>query len=126
MPEPSEAEDLYRVYRPEWVTVYTAHANTVEYDDVQTLCEAAERHWEVTYAGRVRPDDMRIIDGGQGRHALVRLQLRLPTLKGEFKTERLALLYAGEQGWPEAKVVARNGPADHDLRSYGVKKLRQS
>jgi hypothetical protein len=87
------------------------------------MIDCANEFFDAKYAGRVRDIDVRFVPRGLGAYATVQLQLRLPTLKGEFKTEALAIEFAVDQGWTDATVVVRNSKADHDLRNYGVKKL---
>ncbi len=119
-----DADDLYRIYRPEWVIVFVAAADRIGSDaDGHELVAATAEFFASRYSGRVRDEDVRHTAVGAGPTARVQLQLRLPNLKGEFKTEPLARAFAAEQGWDDATVVARNGKADHELRAYGVKKL---
>lgn len=117
-----EADDLHRLYRPEWVSVHVEAA--VDGDRTpEALTEAALAHFDAHYDGRVHSGDMRLAVAGAGPTARVALQLRLPNLKGEFKTAALAHAHATGQGWDDYTVVGRNTKADHELRGYGVKKL---
>lgn len=114
MTDTNQAHDLFRLYRPEWITVFTTHEGA----------DRAITYFETTYRGRVYDTDMKIIDSSAGSAvARVQLQLRLPNLKGEFKHAYLAQRHAETQGWDEWTIVARNSKADHDLRGYSVKKL---
>lgn len=123
-----DADDLYRLYRPEWVIVYTADALAVAPGAKEPLApdelvRYAHEHFELRYAGRVRPEDVRFTPAGVGPHARVHLELRLPNLKGEFKFEALARGYAVRMGWSNFQLVVRNSKLDHELRAYGVKRL---
>lgn len=112
-----EADDLYRVYRPEWIFMWTETGDTVG-----PLVDKVRGYFEVTFAGRVRDEDVCIEVTGDDRF-LVRLKLRLPNLKGEFKYLPAARKFIRDEGWTDAVVVARNSRADHQLRSYGIRKL---
>jgi hypothetical protein len=114
-PEGQETDDVYRLYRSEWVTVFTAGADGEL---------SAWKHYEVTYHGRVRRGDARIVVDGEGEHALTRLQLFLPTMKGEFKFAVHVARFAEMRGWgDDYTIVARNSVADHDLRAYSIRML---
>ena len=128
------AASWYRVYRPEWVIVYTAHAATMDPRPLSEptsperhveLARAAIEYFEAHYLGRVRDGDVRLFLSGRGAHAVVLLQLRLANLTGVFKTEELALDFAADHAWTDTTIVARNSRLDHELRGYGVKKLPQ-
>lgn len=113
-----ETDDVYRVYRPEWVIVCVFGVPAEG-----AALEQAHRYFQENYAGRVHPEHARFEHVGAGPHAVVYLQLKLPTLKGEFKYAFLAQRHAEKQGWSDWSIVARNSKADHELRSYGVKRL---
>ncbi len=116
----AEAEDLFRLYRPEWIIAYTAH---VALDGYQTeeLGVVCRNYFVKNYQDRVHAEDMRITADDKVRPEWVRLELRLPVLKGEFVHRADAEAHA--QGWePPFAIVERNSRADHDLRSYGIKK----
>lgn len=118
-----DTDDLYRLYRQEWITVFTASETAVGDDPGAAALEAME-HFEAKFRGRVHEHDVRIVAAGLHPHsARVHLQLRLPNLKGEFKYAYLAERYAEDQGWDDWTIVARNSKDDHDLRGYSVKKL---
>jgi len=132
-------DDLVRLYRPEWVIVHTETHEPGRGDDRVDLATAAQAYGVTHYAGRIHPEDMRVQTAGSGTSVRVHLQLRLPTLKGEFTATEAAHAHAAAQGWQPAQpteagtpvddgylVVTRNSRDDHDLRAYSVKKLPTS
>lgn len=125
-----ETDDVYRVYRPEWVIVFSLVEPSYDSSD-QTISLVGEcrEFFRRNYAGRVRPADMAVVvspgsvRAGGHTTTIVRLQLRLPTLKAEFKTEPYARDFVTAQGWGDATIVARNSRGDHELRGYGRRLL---
>ena len=119
----SDDEELFRLYRWEWVVVSTVTAPVPR--PFASLDAVLRTHFDDRYAGRIPLTDVRICHDGTGDEALATLQLRLPVLKGEFKhaDQDGAKEYALKQGWHEFHVVTRNSKDDHHLRSYGTKKL---
>lgn len=117
-----ETDDIYRLYRPEWVIVYTTtKALTDVLADLLTRCEQV---FEERYKDRVDKDGVGYeFENASQPHAMCRLLLKLPNLKGEFKYAFLAERFADEQGYSDHTIVVRNSKADHDLRQYGIKKL---
>jgi len=115
--------DMFRLYRREWTIMYTAAVNDNGYQDADLL-PACRTHFETTFAGRVRDEDVRyeLVDEGTAG-VRGRLLLRLPVLKGEFKHATAAFDWAVEQGWDDVMIVPRNSAIDHNLRSYSIKKL---
>lgn len=117
-----ETPDLVRVYRPEWVQVFSSTAvGENGYQECHTHCDEV-------YQGRVMPYDMwvRRLDKKNPDTTRSVLMLKLPVLKGEFKTEDLAGAWVREQPWAvEVGVVTvvRNSKADHDIRQYGKRML---
>ncbi len=114
---PEEPEDdIYRVYLPEWVTVFTTLTR-----------EAVNAHFDAQYAGRVQRKHVRVVDDYRRFH----LQLWLPTLKGEFSGRGRAMACKADLDkhptvatWKNrVSVVRRNSLADHALRNYGIKML---
>lgn len=108
-----EPDDLFRLYRREWVQVYRSVAvSTAGRDEV-------EAHFMAKYKGRVRGDDVEFskIPGTSI------LKLRLWNLKGEYKTEAYALQVVQGMGWSDVRVVKRNSREDYALREYGAKML---
>lgn len=114
--------DIYRLYRPEWVTAYV-----VERADMNDCRQEVDNFFTARYVGRVRDEHVRYayLTSSGADHATTVLQLLLPTVKGEFKYAHLAWEYARSRGWGEdtCQVVMRNSRDDHELRAYGVRKL---
>jgi hypothetical protein len=108
----------WRVYRTEWVTVYTST------DRGAAGGAEAQRHYAETYEGRVRQEDAQfVIPVGQERVLPpVTLQLRKPNLHSEWKDEPQATMAAAGIG-PEVHVVLAGSPEERVLLDYGVKKL---
>jgi hypothetical protein len=117
------ADDLYRLYRPEWIIVHVVTAD--DNGDCAHLLERLREVFDERFHGRVRDEDVQYRCTGAGINAVAQLLLRLPTLKGEFKYVHLAERHADEQGFDEHTIVARNSKADHDLRQYATRKLPQ-
>lgn len=113
-----ETDDLWRVYRREWVMLYVS---TVPPQG--TPLENCQRWFAANLDGRVYPQDVRYEPVGTGPHAVCRLMVAMPVMKAEWKTRELAERYVAGQGWTDAQLVARNSKADHELRGYGVRKL---
>ncbi len=119
-----ETDDLYRLYRTEWVI-----AHTVSGQGDMSLHVPAEpfvmkaRDWAAsTFGGRVPDADIRLQANTDGVDAFwVHVQVRKPNLKGEFKHPHLAANHAEKQAWAQYEVVSRNSKRDHELRNYGVK-----
>jgi hypothetical protein len=109
-------DDLHRVYRNEWVIVHVVVASP-------TGAEECRRHFDETYRGRVRDDEVRFVGEGAGLYRVDQLQLKLPNLKGEFKHLPDAVRFAEEHCQPRYSIVNKNSKADHELRNYGVKML---
>lgn len=124
LPAPDDGDDeVHRLYRSEWVIAYTAVATPDGYDpdELEAVCR---KHFDLRYTGRVLELDARVQVDGDGPGAIGRLMLRLPVMKGEFKTAEHAYEFGRAQGWADRfVVVARNSKSDHHLRSYGTKKL---
>lgn len=118
-----ETDDLYRVYRREWIVAHVEDRLPGDDERTAPMLMRCKEHFAAKYAGRVHPDDVAYECLGGAPHDIVQLKLRLPNLKGEFKTEALARAYVHSQVWLDAMVVARNSREDHTLRGYGIKKL---
>lgn len=122
-----EIEDVYRVYRPEWIVVYTSTRAPHDPAGASGAVQRCRNEFDRLYAGRVRPEDVDyLIANSEKNYAIAQLLIRKPNIKGEFKTKAQAEYFVKVQGWRDAAVVARNSKADHELRSYGVKKLAES
>lgn len=117
MPTPSS--DIVRLYRREWVIVWSDIR--AEGETSADVTRRATEHAIARYDGRVHDEDLRISLHGGGRDTVVYVELFLPNLKGEFKTRALAEAHASN--WGHADIVVRNSPEDHELRAYGVKML---
>lgn len=109
-----EAEDLWRVYRPEWLIVYVTEVD--EGAEARAAEVALDR-----FAGRIRADDCRVVIDETAK--VLQLQVRKPNMRGEFKHLTDASSYVAEQEWDDTTIVQRNSPADHELRAYGTKRL---
>ncbi len=118
-----DSDELYRLYRPEWQIVNVTSRLSDDPSD-EAMLTAARAHFEDKYAGRVRDEDVRYVTSGSGRHALVQLHLRMPTLKGEFRYAFDAQRHAEANGWSQWDIVVRHSDADRRLRAYGVTKLK--
>lgn len=113
----SADEPTWRVYAPEWLSVYTS--DQLEVPGMRE-CQAV---FDLTYAGRVRLTDMRIKGIGLMRPAHYCLQLRLWNLKGEYKDRREVLDHSIEI--PHAHLVQRGSPEERELTEYGKRMLPQ-
>lgn len=117
--EVRETADLWRVWVPEWLIVFTStkpgDAGEVE----------AKEFFLAKYHERVRDEDVRYTPISQKRAYGTRLELRLPNIKAEFKHKADAEAYAASQ-FPGATIVARNSRDEYALREYGNKKLARS
>lgn len=103
-----ETPDLWKAYRPEWLITHTART--------EAECAAV---FHASHAGRIRDEDVRYRE----HVGLWALELRLPNLKGEFKTRELADRYATEQVDQNTVVVARSSRDEMKLLEYGKRKL---
>lgn len=116
-----ETEDIYRLYRREWVTVHTV---TVSGVDARPCFDAACAWVKENLEGRVRRKDINLqcnTDGGLLFWCHV--QVFKENLKGEFRYRGAAEGYAHAHGYDEWVVVPRNSKSDHEIRAYGVTKL---
>jgi hypothetical protein len=118
----SDTDDVYRVYRPEWLIVDVTTRLGDDPSD-EAMIATARAVFDTKFAGRVHDHDVRYTTVGTGQHAQVLLELRLPNLTAEWKTRALAEKYVAGRGWSDATIVARNSKPDFDLRGYSVKKL---
>lgn len=123
------ATNIWRVYRHEWVTVYSLNAVLNRDDPLldnlqQVLADGVSEYFNNHYAGRVRDEDVAFESETLGLTAHAELRLYLPNLKGEFKTEELARQYVQETPMTaESFLVQRDSDEDRELLSYGVTKL---
>lgn len=120
-----ETEDLYRLYRREWVIVHTVsgEGDPQHHVPAEPFVTQARTWVEDTYAGRVESRDVQLVAHTDGANAFwVHVKVRKPNLKGEFKQAFLAQRHADKQGWHEVEIVGRNSRRDHELRNHGIKK----
>lgn len=125
----STESTIVRLYKPEWVVVYTVACTKGEGFMPQTresLAAQTWQHFQDLYEGRVRPGDVTVQMGGTRTSPIYRLVLRLPTCRGEFKTREYAERFAQRHGYDKAIIVPRGSKADHELRNYGLKMLPKS
>jgi hypothetical protein len=120
----------WRVYVTEWVTVYTSDAA-----DEAGGAEAAQ-FLKDTYAGRVRPEDVRLavppsgfmeeLAGLPPAEMQVTAQVRRPNLRGEWKARDFADDHAAricqEEGVTPS-VVGTGTPEEQALIDYGKRML---
>ena len=138
MTEPAATHDLWRVYRREWVIVYSLNAVLNRADPLADhlpviLSDGVSEYFEAHYAGRVADDDVRFGSEILGLTAHAQLELFLPNLKAEFKHRADAETYLQRRlevdvdavplGGRVYHVVQRNSTQEQELLSYGVKKL---
>lgn len=116
-----ETDDIWRLYRREWVIVNTV---TMHANDAKTVFDTAKQWCDTHLEGRVKDNDIQCeINTDTGSLFWVHIKVFKDNLKGEFKYQSAAEVHASAQGYDEYTIVPRNSKADHDLRSYGVKKL---
>ncbi len=123
-----ETEDLWRLYRREWVTVHTIDVVVdaeEEYEPRGLRAFELAREWIAeNLEGRVRDLDIQIQLNTDSKSAFwAHVQVFKDNLKGEFKHFSTAEIHAQRNNYEEYVIVARDAPADHDVRGYGVKKL---
>lgn len=117
-----ETEDIWRLYRREWVAVHTL--DTIRADDARPLYEAGRQWAQDNLTGRVDPADVNISMSTDTLGTFWgQVIVFKDNLKGEFKERTNAELYARVKQWDEYTIVPRNSKADHEIRSYGVRKL---
>lgn len=121
-----DAEDLFRLYREEWVIVHTVTGTYNADSGIWSTLQKARDHAKEHYRGRVEPMHIRIDasidDADNPVQVWVHVLLFKPNLKGEFKHARLAANFAAQQDWEDWEIVSRNSRRDHELRNYGVKR----
>lgn len=117
-----ETDDIWRLYRREWVAVHTL--DTIQADDARPVYDAGRAWAEQNLTGRVHPADVNISMSTDTRGTFWgQVIVYKDNLKGEFKHHSSAEMHARTEGYEEYTIVARNSKADHNIRSYGVKKL---
>lgn len=116
-----ETDDIWRLYRREWVIVHTV---TLKADDGQPAYDAANAWYKDNLKDRVRPEDASVQLNTDGSGLFwAHVQIFKDNLKGEFKHVENAQAFAAQQHWEEYVIVPRNSKSDHDIRNYGVVKL---
>jgi hypothetical protein len=117
-----ETEDLFRLYVPEWVV---AHTITVASDTDGRPAFDQARDWiEQNLTGRVHEQDIQLVLNTDGAGLFwAHIKVFRDNLKGEFRYRSGAARFAEDTGFEEYTIVARNSKHDHEIRSYGVKKL---
>lgn len=119
----NETQDIYRLYVREWVIVHTE--TRVFATDLGDTFEAARDWATANVVGRVREDEIVLVANTDNQGLFwVHVKVFKDNLKGEYKYAHAAHTYALSQGYEEYTIVPRNSKADHDVRSYGVKRLK--
>lgn len=116
-----ETEDIWRLYRREWVIVHTV---TLSAADAWPVVEQATSWAKENLHGRVREEDIQLT-AHTDQKLLFWCDVKVfkDNLKGEFKYVEAAQVYAVQQGWEEYVIVPRNSKSDRNIRNYGVVKL---
>ncbi len=116
-----ETDDLWRLYRREWVIVHTIDSVA---DDGRPAFDAARTWIADNLTGRVREQDIQIeLNTDLGRTFWAHVMVFKDNLKGEFKHAEIAQMFAQRRQYDEYTIVPRNSKTDHEIRSYGVVKL---
>jgi hypothetical protein len=121
-----ETDDIWRLYRREWVTVHTVEGDgdPDELIPAQPIYSLATQWATANLEGRVRDEDVRVeMHTDTNTFFWAHIQVFKDNLKGEFKNVENAQYYASTNGFDEYVIVPRNSKSDHDIRSYGVVKL---
>lgn len=113
-----EQEDLFKVYRQEWIIVFTS-AN----DGAAGVAEC-NTIFRRKYEGRVTDDhhrlkSARVLETTSAATVPCHLELLLWNVRGEFKY----LVEAKKHAEAGDKIVVRNSRSEFELRDYGKKKL---
>jgi hypothetical protein len=122
------SHEITRVYRPEWIIVFFAGPGDAVDDDtgLDIVRRTVAEHFEERYRGRVHDEDHRIEYTGEGITFVATLLLRLPTMKGEFKSRVYAERFVTDKGWADTTLVTRNSPEDYALRNYSITMLPEA
>jgi len=111
----------WRVYLPEWLTVYTSDASGSLDGGLDCLS-----WFRRSYSGRVRLEDHRVVPAAAAAemdsYRPYCLQLRLPNLKGEFKDRNQAADLLQAMGGTDG-LVRCGSPQEQALLDYGRKML---
>lgn len=117
-----ETDDIFRLYRREWVIVHTTTEQGSE--DATGVTTTAFAWARDNLEGRVYGKDMRLtsftdLAGTFWCH----IEVFKDNLKGEFKYTENAQQFANVNQYEEYVIVPRNSKSDHDIRNYGIVKL---
>lgn len=114
-------DEIWRLYRREWVIVQTISQLALDSDGVVALAHA----WcDVNLTGRVDAADVSLDLKTDGTGVFwCHVMVFKENLKGEFKHMGQAEKYAATNGYDEYTIVPRNSQADHEIRSIGVRQL---
>lgn len=117
-----ETDDIWRLYTREWVIVETV---SLRGSDASNAVLAAQEWVKQNLYGRVRDEDIQLQANTDLMTDLfwVHVKVFRNNLKGEFKWRATAERFAVAHGYDEHTIVVRNSKLDHEIRSYGVKKL---
>jgi hypothetical protein len=116
-----ETEDVWRLYRREWVIVQTFTAQST---DGRVVFDLAKAWADENLNGRVRLSDIDVELNTDGTDMFwAHVKVYKDNLKGEFKHVENAQAFAKIEEFQEYTIVPRNSKSDHDIRSYGVVKL---
>jgi hypothetical protein len=108
---------VWRLYAPDWISVF---ASTRQGDDGVAECLG---YFKERFEGRVTDDDWQVARPDQGGW-LTFLQVRLPSLKGEFTDEAHVYLRAGEFDGRPYRIVRRGDTEERELQAYGRRRLQ--
>lgn len=120
--------ETYRLYCWEWVIVHTVAGLDWH---VEPFVHEVRGHFNSTYLGKVRPDDVRMEANvadplgtdEQENVFWVHLKLRKPVLKGEFLYAFIAYRHAERECPDDFEVVLRDSEQDKHLAAYGTELL---
>lgn len=116
-----ETDDIWRLYRREWVIVHTL---TAKGEDATEVVSAGHEWAKTNLYGRVRKADINLTANTDGTGMFwVHVQVFKDNLKGEFKYIQDAQFFAKTHDYDEFVIVPRNSKSDHDIRNYGVVRL---
>lgn len=117
-----DSDDIWRLYRREWVIVHTVTVSTCE--DTASCYKEARAWAQENLVGRVHDTDIRYeVNTAGSSQVWCHVKVFKDNLKGEFKHRSEADMYALVRKYDEYTIVPRNSPADHTIRNYGVTKL---
>lgn len=120
-----ETDDIWRLYRREWVVV---HSVPTVHDDhpgtAETVYDTARSWAQDNLKDRVHERDIRVVVHTDNHGSFwAQIEVFKDNLKGEFKHLENVQTYAAVEHYDEFTIVPRNSKSDHAIRSYGVVKL---